>query len=545
MASLTDFSIRETFSQYSTEIKSPPHGIPKQLFHVDQGQHPVRTELDSTQFTSDPAYASVLPNKLMRPPSIYSIQPVHPYDKEHFGVPSTSNQLDVQPDARNQFNTPPTTEENGQFDKPSSSPHQAEATYSGSSARSVHPYDKGQFGVPSTSNQLDVQPDARNKFNTPPTTEENGQFDKPSSSPHQAEATYSGSSARSVHPYDKGQFGVPSTSNQLDVQPDARNKFNTPPTTEENGQFDKPSSSPHQAEATYSGSSARSVHPYDKGQFGVPSTSNQLDVQPDARNKFNTPPTTEENGQFDKPSSSPHQAEATYSGSSARSVHPYDKGQFGVPSTSNQLDVQPDARNQFNTPPTTEENGQFDKQSSSPHQAVHPYDKGQFGVQSTRQKNKRRRASDIDFANFDEQFEKIMKDPQFLEESRRLQAEEHFTIYHGLYAPMQNKLKTPGPDPHCLPSEKIPEPKAVDITKFFFPVTIIKDVSTWNITDERGENEKFAVTLRKHHLDRNPLWRTQRFMECLYDLNMVRLALSIGKFLKTDNQLFTEKLPNR
>ena len=219
-----------------------------------------------------------------------------------------------------------------------------------------------------------------------------------------------------------------------------------------------------------------------------------------------------------------------------------------VPSRSNQLDVQPDARNQFNTPPTTEENGQFDKPSSSPHQAEVGRKYGNYHsdmVLQARLKNKRRRASDIDFATFEEQFEKIMKDPQFLEESRRLQAEEHFTIYHGPYARMQNKLKTPGPDPHCLTSEKIPEPKAVDIPKFFFPVTIIKDVSTWNITEERGENEKFAVTLRKHHLDRHPLWRTQRFMECLYDLNMVRLALSIGKFLKTDNQLFTEKLPNR
>ena len=444
MASHTDFSIRETFSQYSTEIESPPPGIQKQPFHVDQGQHPLGTDLDSTQFTNYPAYPSVLPNKLMRPLSTNSIQPVHPYDKGQFGFPSTSNQLDVQPDARNQFNTPPTSEENGQFEKPSTSPDQAEARYSGSSPRSVQPYDKGQFGFPSTSNQLDVQPDARNQFNSPPTSEENGQFEKPSTSPDQAEARYSGSSPRSVQPYDKGQFGFPSTSNQLDVQPDARNQFNTPPTSKENGQFKKPSTSPHQAEARYSGSSPRSVQPYDKGQFGVPSTSNQLHVQPDAR-----------------------------------------------------------------------------------------------------QKNKRRRASDIDFAKFEEEFENIMKDPQFQEESRRLQAEEHFTIYHGPYAPMQNKLKTPGPEPRCLTSEKIPEPKAVDIPKFFFPVTITKDVSTWKITEERGANEKFAVNLRKHHLERNPLWRTQRFMECLYDLNMVRLALSIGKFLKTDNQLFTEKLPNR
>ena len=157
-----------------------------------------------------------------------------------------------------------------------------------------------------------------------------------------------------------------------------------------------------------------------------------------------------------------------------------------------------------------------------------------------RQKNKCLRASDIDFDNFQEQFKKIMKDPKFQEESRRLQAEEHFTIYHGPYAPMKNQLKTPGPDPRCLTSEKVPEPKSVDIGKFFFPVTIIEDVSTWNITEE-GQNEKFALSLRKHH----PLWRTQRFMECLYDLNMVRLAISIGKFLKTDHKLFTEKLPNR
>ena len=157
LASHTDFSIREMFCQYSTEMQSPPHGTPKQLFHVDQPQPHLRPDRDLIQFTTDQAYASLLPNKLVRPPSTSSIQSVHPYAKEQFGVPSTeqfgvpstSNQLGVQPDARHQFSTPPTTEEKGQFDKPSISPDQSEATYSRQSCveENIQKY-------PSTSNQL-------------------------------------------------------------------------------------------------------------------------------------------------------------------------------------------------------------------------------------------------------------------------------------------------------------------------------------------------------------------------------------------------------